>query len=115
MSGISALAGIGAAQGGGVGLTVSAQPSVVTSIGQTSTSVTASPDGGTSPYVYQWVVGNGSISADTPTSASTTFSTSSQEIASTTAYCNVSDADGLNAKSNNVFIRLNFAGDGGGE
>lgn len=116
MTGVPMVAGISGGQiGGGTGLTVFANPSIARSIGQTSPEVTASPNGGTSPYTYQWVTGDQTIRPDMPAAASTTFTTSSNQKVGTTVYCNVSDADGLNAQSNNVFVSLNSSGgDGGG-
>lgn len=98
----STTGGSGGGGGGGGGLTADCVPATRNKFGFTSslttTSVVASGSGGTAPYTYSWATVG--MTANSPTSGTTTFTKSGLfvgQVYNETAVCTVTDAVGATA------------------
>lgn len=81
----------------------------------TSNSVTATPVGGTGPYTYAWtwLSGDSAVAANSPTSASTTFSAIVPKWDSREATMRVTVTDSLSATATaDIFVMLRHDGTG---
>lgn len=78
----------------------------------TTDSCTCTPSGGTAPYSYAWTYssGDGAISADSGSAASTTFSVSgtAQETKTGAWHCHVTDSVAGSTNTGDVSIALTF-------
>lgn len=88
-------------------LSVTATPDTISWFGgggsyYSSSDATASPSGGTGPYLYSWSVDNGAVSINAPDSQSTGFFSIDGGFANVT--CTVTDSLGATAVSNSVAL-----------
>jgi hypothetical protein len=109
--------------GGGGGLSATASPG--RAIGEvtdtnlfvtvTSNSVTVTPSGGTAPYTYAWtrLSGDSAVAANSPTTATTTFSANVPKWDSREATMQCTVTDSLSATTTvNVLVTLTHNGTG---
>ena len=102
-----AIAAAAVAALGTASLTVTATPDTISWFGgggsyYSSSDATASPLGGTGPYVYAWSVDNGAVSMNNPEGQSTGFFSIDGGFAIAT--CTVTDSLGAEAVSNSVSL-----------